>query len=318
MRAVRFAAALLGLAFALAEPASAQVNPPGTTPRPRQVWAAQKVPESPYVAPNRLIWRISEILAAHKGQQSWVQPVTLTRDFDGQYVSMAPGEKTKSQFYADDRAFWFVYSGQMRVNIETQAPFTATKGFLVNVAPRLTYSIENTGKEPVVFFRVTPAGQMPSYPITETPPDTVPGWKYVKTAINDVGGYDALNTPYLDFNKDMVAANAKGRPFLYDGHTSANMIRGMGVPTPPPTDWGHLHENMVELWCIIEGKIDVLVSGEQLVTGEVGDIIQAPNERWHRATSHEGGMATRLAITPRHKEGQVHYYQEDYYSKRGQ
>jgi hypothetical protein len=53
---------------------------------------------------------------------------------------MAPGEKTKTMFYADDRVFWVVESGQMRVNIEGQAPFLATKGFLVQAAPRLAYS----------------------------------------------------------------------------------------------------------------------------------------------------------------------------------
>ena len=66
---------------------------------------------------------------------------------------------------------------------------------------------------------------------------------------------------------------------------------------------------VAEFWCVLEGKLDVLVSGEKLVTGDVGDIILAPEERWHRATSHPGSPSTRLAITPRLKEGQVHYLQ---------
>jgi mannose-6-phosphate isomerase-like protein (cupin superfamily) len=196
----------------------------------------------------------------------------------------------------------------MRVTIEGQEPFTATKGFLVDVATHLSYSIENTGTTPVVFFRVTPAGQMPSYPISETP-TPVKGWKYIKASINDVGSYDADNKPFLDFNKDVVAANGKSSNFVYDGHTSAHVIRGPGVETPPADQWGHFHENMVEFWCVIEGRLDVLVSGEKLVTGDVGDIILAPEQRWHRATSHPGAPSTRLAITPRLKEGQVHYYQ---------
>ena len=39
--------------------------------------------------------------------------------------------------------------------------------------------------------------------------------------------------------------------------------------------------------------------------------VPATNERWHRASFHGTGMATRLAITPRNKEGQVHYWQPD-------
>jgi mannose-6-phosphate isomerase-like protein (cupin superfamily) len=275
----------------------------------RVVWAAQPVPETPYKAPNRLIWRIADILKAHQGQQHWEQKVLLTRDFDGRYISLAPGEKTKAQFYADDRCFMWVYSGQMKVTIDGQEPFTATKGFLIDVAPRLAYSLENTGTTPVVFWRVTPAGQMPSYPITETP-TPVKGWKYIQARITATGGYEAPNQPYLDFNA-YAAAGGKSRNFAFDGHTSAHIIRAKPLTeVPPPTSWGHFHENMVEAWVVIEGKLDVLVSGEPLVTGEVGDIIQAPNERWHRATTHpHSGWSTRLAMTPRNKEGQVHYFQ---------
>ena len=82
---------------------------------------------------------------------------------------MAPGEKTKCMFYADDRVFGWIYSGQVKITIDGQQPFTATKGYLFDVAPRLSYCMENTGTEPVVFYRSTPAGQVPSYPESETP-----------------------------------------------------------------------------------------------------------------------------------------------------
>ena len=94
-------------------------------------------------------------------------------------------------------------------------------------------------------------------------------------------------------------------------HTATHIIRGKRIPTPPDTNLGHFHENMVELWIVLEGQLDFLIEGEPLITGTGGDVIQAPNERWYRATSRAPGMATRLAITPRNKEGQVHYYQPD-------
>ena len=68
---------------------------------------------------------------------------------------------------------------------------------------------------------------------------------------------------------------------------------------------------MVALRIVLEGPLDFLIEGEPLVTGTVGDVIQAPNERWHRATTRAPGMATRLAITPRNDELQVHYFQPD-------
>jgi hypothetical protein len=53
----------------------------------------------------------------------------------------------------------------------------------------------------------------------------------------------------------------------------------------------------------LEEQLDFLIEGEPLVTGTVGDVIHASSERWHRATFHGTGMARRLAITPRNKEG---------------
>ena len=49
-----------------------------------------------------------------------------------------------------------------------------------------------------------------------------------------------------------------------------------------------------------------------MVHGELGDLINANEERWHRATSCPNtGRSIRMAITPRSKEGQVHYFQID-------
>ena len=275
----------------------------------RIVWAAQKTPETPYRGPNRPIWHIADILKAHQGRRSWDQQVLLTPDFDGHYVSMAPGEKTKCMFYADDRAFGWIYSGQVRITIDGQEPRILPKGWAFNVAPRLSYCMENTGGEPVVFFRVTPAGQVPSYPENETP-TPVEGYTYVKARITSTGGYDAPNVPFFDVDS-YGASDRKGERFLLDGHTNANLHLDSNIADlPPATSWGHFHENMAEAWVDVYGQIDVLISGAGLLHGERGDVIQANEERWHRATSHPNtGKSIRMAITSRAKEGQVLYLQ---------
>ena len=79
----------------------------------RIVWAAQKDPETPYTGVNKPLWKIADILKAHQGQPRWEEKVVLTRDFDGRYVQMAPGDKAKCMFYADDRVFGWVYSGSV-------------------------------------------------------------------------------------------------------------------------------------------------------------------------------------------------------------
>lgn len=300
---------VLSVGVLSAGPAAAQAG--GEKGPTRIVWAAQKVPESVYTAPNRPVWHIKDILKAHQGQQSWDQQVLLTRDFDGHYVSLAPGEKTKCMFYADDRVFGWIYSGQVKITIDGQQPVTATKGYLFDVAPRLSYCMENTGSQPVVFYRSTPAGQMPSYPESETP-TPMKGWRYVKARITSTGGYAEPNRPFLDFNS-YAAGGGKSTDFAWDGHTSAHVIRSAGITKlPPDTSWGHFHENMVEAWVVIEGNLDVLISGEGLVHAQTGDVVQANNERWHRATcAPNTGSCTRLAMTPRNREGQVHYFQVD-------
>ena len=278
---------------------------------PRIVWAAQKMPETPYTKPNKPIWHIADILKAHQGKQSWDQPVLLTPDFDGHYISLAPGEKTKCMFYADDRAFGWVYSGQVKITIDGQEPKVLPKGWAFNVAPRLSYCMENVGNEPAVFFRITPAAQAPSYPESEMP-TPVKGYTYVKARITSTGGYDSPNVPFFDIDA-YGASERTGERFLYDGHTNANPRLDSNITDlPPATNWGHFHANMAEAWVDVYGQVDVLISGVGLVHGERGDVIHASEERWHRASSRPGsGKSIRMAITSRSKEGQVLYFQAD-------
>src|SRR5580700_9467332 len=164
----------------------------------RIVWAGQKTPETPYTGPNKPIWHIADILKAHQGQARWEQKVLLNRDFDGRYVQMAPGDKTKCLFYADDRVFGWVYQGNLKVTISGQDPNKVlTKGWAFNVAPRLTYCLENVGTTPVIYYRTTPAGQVPTYPESVTP-DPVPGYTYIKAKIAAGGHYDAYNIPFMN------------------------------------------------------------------------------------------------------------------------
>ena len=76
----------LGLVLA-ASPAFAQAG--GEKGPERIVWAAHK--DTPYTGVNKPVVHIADILKAHRGKASWDQRVLLTRDYDGHYVSLAPG-----------------------------------------------------------------------------------------------------------------------------------------------------------------------------------------------------------------------------------
>ncbi len=276
---------------------------------PLAAWAPQPVKPAPYIAPNKPLKKFVDILARHRGQSDWTETEVLTRDFIGQYISLGAGKKTKTLFYADDRVYWVVMSGQMRVTIDGVEPFIASKGFLVQVPYRVPYSMETVGDEPSLRFEVSPSGETPSYPISETP-TPAKGMKFIKADYTGRGKYDDVNKPYVDFEKDIVAANGKGGGAVKDDHTWANIIRSPGVPTPPDTNFGHFHENFAEFWLVMEGKEEFLIEGVPLITADVGDIVFAPEERWHRALASGAGMGTRLAITPRPPS--LHYYQPDH------
>jgi mannose-6-phosphate isomerase-like protein (cupin superfamily) len=274
---------------------------------PILAWASKPAKLPAFKAPNKLVYRLADVLAAHKGKQSWKQPVVLTRDFVGNWISMAPGEKTKTVFHADDRVFWEVQSGQMRVTIQGQQPFIASKHFLVQVPKRLTYSMETVGSEPVLYFMVEPAGEPPQYPLTETP-TPVPGFKYIQATYTGHGDYDNINHPFIDFEKDIVQDGKKTGVWIRDDHTYVTILRSQkGVPTPPPTQWGHMHANFPEFWLIVEGKQDFLVEGEKLVTVSDGDLVATTEGRWHRATAAGDGPSTRLAFIPR--PDNLHWFQ---------
>ena len=77
---------------------------------------------------------------------------------------LAPGAKTKPQFWADDRIFWYIASGQVRFHIEGQEPIVASKGWLVQVPYRNVYWMETVGDEPSVRLEVIRSNRTPLYP----------------------------------------------------------------------------------------------------------------------------------------------------------
>ena len=136
-RNVLLTAAALFLALV---PASAQ-----QAPQIWYSWSPKPVPMTPWKKPNKPIWRLNEILTDHKGQADWVQPIVRDQDYAADYISMGTGNKTKPQFWADDRIFWYVASGQIRFHIQGQEPFVASKGWLVQVPYRNIYWMETVG-----------------------------------------------------------------------------------------------------------------------------------------------------------------------------
>ena len=285
-------------------------------------WAPKPKALPDYTGVNKPVTRLSEVLARHKSQASWSEDVIETERYSAKWIQMAPGEKTRTQFHSDDRTVWVVWGGQIRFTIHGQAPFVATKGFLVQVPFRVPYSMETVGSEPSLRFEVTRGGAIASYPATREEGGAPPprdGHHYVKVSYPPTlvaGGMDSYtdkNKPYLDFFKDYIERYPTGGPrgglFVGDHDNQAAIIRGQGVPTPPDTNKGHFHIGNDEFWFVLEGRIDYRMEGKGLFTANTGDVVLALPGRFHRASWANGQMDTRLAFN--RSPTMLHNYAED-------
>ena len=228
--------------------ASAQRVPPMTAwaPQPEKL-APFKVPQQALPAACRKCWAVGK----HKGQKSWSQTMVLDRDYIADYIQMAPGEKTKTQFWADDRIFWVVQSGAIRFTIEGQDPFVATKGFVVQVPYRVPYSLETVGDEPSLRFEVRAAHEIPSFPTTETPPK-IKGWKFVQSTYTGKGksmrrrqqASISISTRPSCRKAGAAAASSRTRPYL---EPTVHPAAAWRLDCPPtPAGRSHFHENFDE------------------------------------------------------------------------
>jgi mannose-6-phosphate isomerase-like protein (cupin superfamily) len=268
-------------------------------------WAPKSTAQSPWKSPHKPVWRLREILAAHQGQAAWTEQIVLDQDYDAKYIQMAPGEKTRTRFWADDRIFFVVWDGQIRFTIQGQQPFVATKGFLVQVPYRTPYSMETVGSAPSLRFEVVRSGRTPLYPLDSNAaaPSAPPGKEYVRSRyMTPPDPYTGVNKLYVDFEQDFVnnPANPLGDfAFVSENGNFMNIIRGRGFPTPPNTAKGHFHIDYNEFWFIAEGTIDYKMEGMKVFTAEPGDVVYAPQGRFHRATWSGTTIDTRIAINPR-------------------
>ena len=295
------AALLLPVSEGLAQGRGANL-PPGTpgSNRMAEFWAAKPSTLTPYVAPNRVHWKLSEILASHRGRADWVQPLVRNPEQEADYISMGPGKRTKPAFYADDRVVFIVWDGQLRVSVAGREPFVATKGFMVNIPARHIFTLETVGDRPSLRMEARQAGAPLLYPASETP-DPRPGFNYIKTTGTPGPWVDRDTNPlYLDFFKTLETQGRVPTPVFRDDHFTVNAIRGAAAPVPPDTDLGHFHVGITEFWFVMEGSIGFKIEGFPYFKTEPGDVVAAVKGRWHRTGNDPSApFSTRIPINPR-------------------
>ena len=269
-------------------------------PVPTAVWAAKPVKTPAYKAGLKPWVKLAEVKARHKGQASWHDVVVDDGRLTGEYVADAPGAKLSRRFHPDTREWFAVVEGEVRVEIEGQEPFTATRGSLVNIPRQTIYSLETIGAAPSLRFTLNVSGAKTVYPRDAEPPPPPPGTTWIESRLNRTPArYDEFNHPHLNIH----AAAAKdekysGGRFVRDDKSEMLVIYGHEKNMPPldPSDKGHFHAESAEMWLVFSGKIRYSFEGQQPFIAGEGDVVYVPSNTWH-ATRFIGDNACRLSIT---------------------
>jgi mannose-6-phosphate isomerase-like protein (cupin superfamily) len=259
-------------------------------------WTPKPIKPVGWTAPHKPLWKLSDLLAKHKGKAGWSELIVNDDHLHAEYISMPPGGKTLKRMRPDTREWWVIQDGQIRFNIEGQEPFVATKGYLVQVPYRTMYTMETIGDKPSLRFEVNIANARLMYAVEETPPKMT-GIEFIKTRVAGKGSYSGGNKPYIDFNA-VVAGTETQRRFIADDRAVSNILLGDASRQPPAreNEKGHFHTECAEFWFILLGKMEYKLEGAGMILADQGDIVYAPRGMWHRPRFAGEGPACRLAM----------------------
>ena len=270
-------------------------------PVPTMVWAPKPVNTPPYAAGLRPWVKLADLKAKHRGQPDWHEVVVDDGRLMAEYFSAAPGTRVTKRFHPDTREWFAVVEGEVRVEIEGQQPFTATRGELVNIPRQTIYSLETIGSSPSLRFTLNVSGAKTMFTRDATPASPPPaGTAWVEARLNRTPGrYDEFNQPHLNIHAE-AAKNEKysGGRFVRDDKSEMLVIYGHEKNMPPldPADKGHFHAESAEMWLVFSGKIRYSFEGQQPFIASEGDVVYVPANTWH-ATRFIGDNACRLSIT---------------------
>jgi quercetin dioxygenase-like cupin family protein len=287
-----------------AAPAAAQAPPPASappTPVPTAVWAPKPAQLPAYTPPQRPWVRLADLKAAHKDDLNWRERLVDDGRLTAEYVWSAAGTSVGRRFHPDTREWFAVVEGQVRVEIEGQPPFVATRGSLVNIPRQTIYALETVGDGPSLRFIVNVAGAKTMFLQDVVPPPPPQGTTWVAATINRTPGrYDEFNQPHLNIH-EAAAGNPKysGGRFVRDDKSEMLVIYGHEKNLPPldAADKGHFHAESAEFWLVFAGRIRYALEGQQPFVASEGDVVYVPASTWHLARYSGPDPSCRLSIT---------------------
>ena len=261
-------------------------------------WAPKPVEASKYKPPMKPHTKIAEVLAKHKGESNWREPVVRDDHFDCDYVMMASGTKVSPRFHPDTRAWWIVRDGQVRYNIEGQESFVATKNSMVQVPLQTIFSMEVVGDKPALVFEVNIARAKTLFPQENKPEDTA-DVKYIPVVLRrKAHEYLYNNKPHINLFELAKDPKYTGSRFVHDDRGVSNIIYGEAKNLPPynPKNRGHYHTECAEFWLVMLGQIQYPIEGVGNIIASEGDVVYVPPFTFHAPRFYGDGPSCRLAI----------------------
>lgn len=261
-------------------------------------WAPKPIEPTRWVPPNKPITRLSDLIAKHKGERSWREVVVDDDHLHADYILLSPGERVSKRFHPDTREWWVVMRGQIRFEIEGQAPFVATKGSMVQVPMQTIYSMEVVGDQPALRFEVNIAKVKTLYP-KEVEPPQVPGIRWIPARLNrKPAPYDRGNQPHINLYELYKTPVNEFKRFVNDDRAAANIIYGYEKNLPPldPNFRGHYHPECAEFWLILRGQIRYPIENVGVIIAEEGDVVYVPPFTFHAPRFYGPGPSCRLAM----------------------
>lgn len=289
---------------------------------PAETWYVNKADKVVYTPPNKPIWRLADLLAAHRGQNNWQQQILKDDYEEVTYNSAAPGTKFIPRMHNETATVFFIMKGQVKFTVEGQEPVVTTRGGIVNILNDTIYSYEVLGNENALFINLNPRGVRTEYPTTEAPPPPEAGHTLTKVSFaHRPGKYTGNNKLYFNLF-DAIAKCEPTGGVVDEDHLFVNPLTGFvhpeeytakcppgspgsvrggaasTAPFDPNTTFGHLHIGVREWWVVQAGAID----GKFEKTGEFhaveGDVLNAEEDMWHQmGLEAPTGPSVRTAIS---------------------
>lgn len=269
----------------------------------QEVLLAPKGPPAVYTAPHKPHTKLKEVIAKHAGQKQWHETVVNDKHLTSAYQQWAPGYKSMKMMHPDTREWWVVLAGEVKFTIETQQPFIAKKGSMVQVPFQTWFQYEVSGPQPALLFDTNVAGARTLYDPASKPP-AMPGFEWVQAKFNArvLGQWKHGNKPHTTF--DEVAAGLESGKLkgtiriVQDDRGTANFIYGYNSKMPPldPKNKGHYHPEGAEYWLIMKGQIRYPIEKIGVVIAEEGDVVYVPPFTWHAPRWWGDGASCRLAL----------------------